>query len=291
MKFTLTLLSLFFYLSSSWISYFQKTKESLLWEISGNNLTHPSYLLGTMHIIPKKDFKYSPRLDSILNNCEEVIFEIDLNEMEDLSAIFEVMMQSFMIGTNLQSLVSIEEYALIKNYFSNKGFPMYVLDRLKPMFLYALAEGTSLEQSDNSTISYEMELFQKALAKNKKISGLESMAFQMSIFDSIPYKEQARMLIESIRLEDKQEDALQNLIHLYQKGAVEELYQLVAGEDEEITRIMIHQRNLNWVQLMEDKMKTSQGLYAVGAGHLGGPKGLIQLLLDKGYQVQPKLLQ
>lgn len=290
MKLTLTLLSLFFYVSSGWISSFQKTKESLLWEISGNNLTHPSYLLGTMHIIPKKDFKYSPRLDSILNNCDEVIFEIDLNEMEDLSVILEVMMQSFMIGTNLQSLVSTEEYALIKYYFSNKGFPMYVLDRLKPMFLYALAEGTSLEQSDNA-ISYEMELFQKALAKNKKISGLESMAFQMSIFDSIPYKEQARMLIETIQLEDKQQDALQNLIHLYHKGAVEELYQLVAGKDEEITRIMIHQRNLNWVQLMEDKMKISPGLYAVGAGHLGGPKGLIQLFLDKGYQVQPILLQ
>jgi uncharacterized protein YbaP (TraB family) len=95
------------------------------------------------------------------------------------------------------------------------------------------------------------------------------------------------MLIESIQLKETQPDALQNLINLYQKGAVEELYQLVSEENEKITRVMIHQRNSNWVKQMENKMKMQSGLYAVGAGHLGGPKGLIKLLLDKGYLVQP----
>lgn len=286
MKFTLTLLSLFFYWSTHWNSTFQVANQSLLWQINGNNLSSPSYLLGTMHLIPKKDFHYSSKLDSILNLSEEVIFEIDLNEMEDFNALLQVMMQSFMTGTTLQSLVTTEEYELIKNYFSNKGLPIYALDRLKPLFLYALAEGRSYDQSEDF-ISYEIELFQKALVKNKKTSGLETMVYQMSIFDSIPYLDQARMLVESIQLEDNQPNAHQNLIELYQKGAVEELYHLVAGEDENITRIMIHQRNLNWVIQMEEKMQMHSGLYAVGAGHLGGPKGLIQLLLDSGYQVQP----
>jgi uncharacterized protein YbaP (TraB family) len=206
--------------------------------------------------------------------------------MEDYNVLLEVMMQSFMTGTTLQSLVSNEEYELIKNFISDMGLPMYVLDRLKPMFLNALVEGSSLGQLENST-SVEMELYQRALAKNKRTGGLETMAFQMSIFDSIPYQDQARMLIESIQLKETQPDALQNLINLYQKGAVEELYQLVSEENEKITRIMIHQRNSNWVKQMENKMKMQSGLYAVGAGHLGGPKGLIKLLLDKGYLVQP----
>jgi uncharacterized protein YbaP (TraB family) len=286
MKLTLTFLSLFFFLSTCWISSAQVANQSLLWEISGNNLAKSSYLLGTIHLLPKKDFQYSSKLDSILSRIDEVIFEIDLNEMEDYNVLLEVMMQSFMTGTTLQSLVSNEEYELIKNFISDMGLPMYVLDRLKPMFLNALVEGSSLGQLENST-SVEMELYQRALAKNKRTGGLETMAFQMSIFDSIPYQDQARMLIESIQLKETQPDALQNLINLYQKGAVEELYQLVSEENEKITRIMIHQRNSNWVKQMENKMEMQSGLYAVGAGHLGGPKGLIKLLLDKGYLVQP----
>lgn len=285
MKSTLTLLSLFFYFSTSWISTAQVTNQSILWEISGKDLVKPSYLLGTMHLIPQKDFIYPPIIDSILNKSNEIIFEIDLREMEDMNALLEVMMKSFMQGTNLQSLVSLEEYELIKNYFSTQGLPMYVLDRLKPLFLHALAESNSLDQSE-TTISYELELYKKAISKNKIISGLETMAFQMSIFDSIPYRDQAKMLIKSIQLEENKVDALQNMIDLYKKGAIEELYQLVAEEDEKITEIMIHRRNLNWVGQMEEKMKNHIGLYAVGAGHLGGPKGLIQLLSAKGYQVQ-----
>ncbi|MGA1543395.1 MAG: TraB/GumN family protein [Saprospiraceae bacterium] len=286
MKLSLTLLSLFFISSNSWHTPLQVTQQSLLWEISGKDLPGSSFLLGTMHLIPKKDFKYSTKLDSILNISEEVIFEIDLNEMEDFNALLQVMMQSLMPDTNLQSLVSVEEYELIKNYFSNKGLPLYVLDRLKPMFLYVLAEGSSYNLQENA-VSYEMELYQKALVKNIKTSGLETMVFQMSIFDSIPYKDQAQMLIKSIQIAENQPNPLQDIIELYNKGAVEELYQLIAEEDEIITRIMIHQRNLNWIQKMREKMKINRGLYAVGAGHLGGPTGLIQLLENNGYQVRP----
>lgn len=286
MKLSLTLLSLFFISSNSWHTPLQVTQQSLLWEISGKDLPGSSFLLGTMHLIPKKDFKYSTKLDSILNISEEVIFEIDLNEMEDFNALLQVMMQSLMPDTNLQSLVSVEEYELIKNYFSNKGLPLYVLDRLKPMFLYVLAEGSSYNLQENA-VSYEMELYQKALVKNIKTSGLETMVFQMSIFDSIPYKDQAQMLIKSIQIAENQPNPLHDIIELYNKGAVEELYQLIAEEDEIITRIMIHQRNLNWIQKMREKMKINRGLYAVGAGHLGGPTGLIQLLENNGYQVRP----
>ncbi|MEY2949428.1 MAG: hypothetical protein RLZZ248_629 [Bacteroidota bacterium] len=286
MKLSLTLLSLFFISSNSWHTPLQVTQQSLLWEISRKDLPGSSFLLGTMHLIPKKDFKYSTKLDSILNISEEVIFEIDLNEMEDFNALLQVMMQSLMPDTNLQSLVSVEEYELIKNYFSNKGLPLYVLDRLKPMFLYVLAEGSSYNLQENA-VSYEMELYQKALVKNIKTSGLETMVFQMSIFDSIPYKDQAQMLIKSIQIAENQPNPLQDIIELYNKGAVEELYQLIAEEDEIITRIMIHQRNLNWIQKMREKMKINRGLYAVGAGHLGGPTGLIQLLENNGYQVRP----
>ena len=154
------------------------------------------------------------------------------------------------------------------------------------MFLYVLAEGSSYNLQENA-VSYELELFQKALVKNKKTSGLETMVYQMSIFDRIPYREQARMLIESIQITEIQPNSLQHIIELYNKGAVEELYQLIAQENTKITDIMIHQRNLSWVQKMEEKMKINSGLYAVGAGHLGGPKGLIQLLKDIGYQVRP----
>src|SRR5690606_34213006 len=176
--------------------------QALLWKIEGNGLPQPSYLFGTIHIIPREDFFYPDGLAEALAGSEKVVFEIDLNEMDDMSGMMNMLTGLMMKdGVTLSSLLSAGEYAEVSSYFEDLGLPMFLLSRVKPMFLSMLAQidmdPAALGGED--MLSYEMELHEQAQEAGKSVGGLETMAYQMSLFDSIPYKEQAVMLLDAIR--------------------------------------------------------------------------------------------
>lgn len=259
---------------------------SLLWEISGNGLKNKSYLFGTIHMIPSKDFYFSPKLDEAFGKSSKVVFEIDLKKMEDLTSILPVMMKSFMPDQKISDLVTDEEYQLIEKFFEDKGLPMVLLERVKPMFLYALLSGDMF----SDVTSYELQLWEKAQTQNKKTDGLETAEFQMSIFDSIPYPVQAKLLVQSIRDNQQVSKEYERMIELYKNEEIQKLYDLIIIETkdyETFNEIMVFQRNKNWIPKIEKMIAEESVFFAVGAGHLAGKDGVIQLLKNQGYTLKP----
>lgn len=181
-------------------------EKSLIWEIKGKGLNQTSFLYGTIHMIGKKDFFLTDGTKKSFDRSKQVAFEIDVEEMGDIMSLLPLLMQSFMKNdTTLQDLFSKEDYALVKAHFDEVGLPMMLLNRIKPMFLSALDPkammGNGGEKED--IVSYEMEFLEMAQNQKKPVEGLETAAFQMSMFDSIPYRAQAQMLLESIKSGDR----------------------------------------------------------------------------------------
>lgn len=264
----------------------QTLEPSLLWEISGKGLTHKSYLFGTIHMIPSKDFYLSPKLDEAFEKCSMVVFEIDLKKIEDLTSILPLMMKSFMPDQKISDLVTDEEYQLIEKFFEDKGLPMVLLERVKPMFLYALLSGDMFSEST----SYELQLWEKAQNQNKKTDGLESPEFQMSIFDSIPYPVQAKLLVQSIMDNQKTGKEYERMVELYKSEEIQKLYDLIVNETkdfESFNEIMVFQRNKDWIPKIEKMIAEESVFFAVGAGHLAGKEGVIHLLKNQGYTLKP----
>jgi hypothetical protein len=138
--------------------------------------------------------------------------------------------------------------------------------------------------------SYEMEFFDFAQEKEKETGGLETIEFQISVFDSIPYKAQAEMLVESIRAEEEQNDMFQQMIELYQSQDIEALYSAIGDEEigaGDYEDILVKNRNQRWMAGMREYMQEGPTFFAVGAGHLGGPYGVIRLLRKEGFVVTP----
>ncbi len=271
---------------------------SLLYRISGNGLEQPSWLFGTIHIIPDDDFFLTENTKQAFARAERVVFEIDMEEMMNFGAQLALMSKAMMDdGLTLRDLLDEEEYGLVEAHFEKMGLPLFLFERFKPMFLTVFAsadmEGGNPFGGRQGMVSYEMVLMDMARKAGKEIDGLETAEFQMSLFDSIPYAEQAKMLVESIRqaeADTAETSELEELYERYKQGDIEALQQSIASDEQGLgpyEELLLVRRNENWIPVMERIMREGSAFFAVGAGHLGGPKGVVSLLRQAGYVVEP----
>ncbi len=277
------------------ISVSSDLAKSLLWEISGKDLESPSFLYGTIHMIPKDDFFITPATQLAFDQVEQVTFEIDMDEMTDFSALFSLLGQLMMKdGKSIKDLVSAEDYTLIKEHFEALGLPFFLFDKVKPMILTTFASGDmGSDMSTGKIVSYEMEFNEMAKNKEFETLGLETMAFQMSMFDSIPYQAQADMLVETVKSEsqvDTTSSQFDEMVELYKAQDIQGMISYMSGEEgfESYEDFLLTLRNKNWIPIMEGMMQKKRTFFAVGAGHLAGENGVIKLLESRGYTLTPK---
>jgi len=270
---------------------------SLLWAISGNGLTDTSYLYGTIHLIGKDDFFLTDQTKTAFGKSQKVAFEINMEDMTDLSAQMGLMMKAFMTdGQTLSGLLEADKYKEVKDHFEKMGmndFMWQMMERIKPMFLSVFS---SMDMSGGGGLntgemmSYEMEFMEMAKSKEKTMGGLETAAYQMSMFDSIPYTAQAEMLYESIKAEDTGSDQLDEMVKLYKNQDIKGMMKMFAADEEGIGQyedLLLVGRNKNWIPVMQKMMGNQITFFAVGAGHLGGNNGVVNLLKAEGYTLTP----
>lgn len=268
-------------------------ESALLWEVKGEDESVLSYIFGTIHMIDKKDFFMPDELKQAINDVEQVAFEINMEEMNDLTKMMGLITKAYMNNdTTLQDLLTDNEYKTVESHFNKIGLPIMFLNRIKPMFLSAFASEDLMKiQTNPSEIkSYEMEIMQLAKLDDKTIGGLETAEYQMSLFDSIPYKIQAQMLMKSITSESTGENEFKEMVELYKSQDIEGMQAMMKEDEEGIGRyenLLLINRNVNWIPVIQEMMKKGPTLFAVGAGHLGGEMGILNLLRKEGFQLNP----
>jgi len=263
-------------------------ENTLLWEISGNHLSQPSYLFGTMHLLCAADAQLSDSLRLAIAKVKQVYFEIDLdNMMETLGALRYLNMNN---NTKLSDLLTEEEYERVKDYFKkNKTMlPLTMMERLKPYFITSLITESKFPCAEKDGM--EQVIMKEAKKDSKPINGLETVQFQAGVFDSIPYKRQAKDLlkmIDSAGVAGDSSDA--KLVEVYRKQDLNKMQEMTAEEEAmgEYLDLLLYNRNANWAKKMPPIMRDAPALFAVGAGHLGGEKGVINLLRKAGFTLRP----
>lgn len=288
-------------------SYAAKEK-ALMWRISGKKLKKPSYLFGTIHMIDKKDYFMPEYVKKAFDQSENVVFEINTDDMTDMSAMGNMMNMMFMDdGVTLKDLLSEEDYKRVKKSLNENPLMMMMgdmVDKIKPLFLSAMIDqgdmggdpfggGGGMMGMGGNVVSYEMEFTKMAKAAEKPISGLETVEFQMSMFDSISLEDQAKMLVQSLDADKSEgEDALSQMIALYKAQDIPGLHKMIheqSAGSADFEDKLLNMRNKNWIPLMAEQMPENVTFFAVGAGHLGGEEGVVSLLRKEGYIVVPVL--
>lgn len=279
---------LFFLLSFAGVyqSFGNDTEEkSLLWKISGNGLESPSYLFGTIHVICEDNFLMNGQIEAALKESHQLALEIDVSDPEMIAKIQMLSLNEGM--RNIKEDLNSEQIDAVNEYFTEKfGAGIDQFGILKPFVISSLLIQGSLPCS--SAVSYETFFSEAMKAENKTLIGLETIEFQMSIFDKIPQKFQLEEIVKSITEKDMTEQFIQ-LMNAYTNQDIEKMYGL--GMDsalfQEYADLILVERNKNWISKIEEMIKQAPTFVAVGAAHLPSETGVIQLLIDQGYTVEP----
>ncbi len=262
----------------------QKLENSTLWKIEGNGLEQASYLFGTIHITC--DATLEKDVLKALDQTTQVVLELD---MDDLSMQTEMMQGMYMKdGKTLKNFVSEEEYKVIDKLFNdNLGMSVKLMENMKPFFLSAMFFPKLL---DCPMQSFETEIMKVAKEQNEEIKGLETVEEQLKVFDDIPYAEQAKDIVRSANdnlAYDR--ETFKKMMVVYKNENISEMIKMI-NEDKN-SSISKHQdkllinRNKNWIPRIAELAKEEPTFFVVGAGHLAGDNGVINLLRKEGYTV------
>jgi uncharacterized protein YbaP (TraB family) len=273
----------FILICTSFVSYSQD--QALLYEISGKELRSPSYVFGTFHMLCESDFVLSDSIKSKLQHTEQLVLELDMDDPKMMGAMMAgIKMKN---GIILKDLYSKSDYDFMEKYFVDSlNLSLKSMAGFKPFLLYSLIIPQLL---DCPVVAFELELMKLAKIQNKEVFGLETFEFQMEIFDAIPYKKQAEYLLENIRDAKSSRKEMQNMFKMYLKRDISGLEKLISESDlmfKDFEDILLKKRNLEWISKIIDFSKKKSTFFAVGAGHLSGNNGILQLLKNEGYTIK-----
>jgi uncharacterized protein len=261
------------------------TDQSLLWEISGNGLKENSYLFGTIHMICPSDFLMDDRIKNAFEDADELIMELDMDDPEMMQKMQQSSLNPEM--KNIKSAFSESDANALNEFLTaNYGAGLDQLGILKPFMLMSMITVKQLpcEQIE----SYELFFTNLAKTQNKNVEGLESVEFQMGLFDEIPEEILLKEISKMVTTDDSIKE-FEQMVSAYTAEDIDKLYEVIAENEMmgNFNELMLDNRNRNWIPVMEKNMKGNQVFFAVGSGHLGGENGVINLLRNQGYQVKP----
>ncbi|MEP7107733.1 MAG: TraB/GumN family protein [Ferruginibacter sp.] len=260
---------------------------SLLWEVSGKGLKKSSYIFGTFHLMCKDDIKFSEQLKTAVLNSDLVYLEMDMDDPAIMLG--GLLMMNMKDGKKLQELYTADEYGKVASFFKDSlHMPIGLLQRTKPFFLAAMLYPKMMPCKTISGV--EEELMKLAKQQKKEIRGLETLEFQSSVFDSIPYEEQAKELLKSIDSLTSYQKYFDTMITVYKTQRLMEIEKLFKDTEfgmEDHQDLLLNDRNKNWVKQLNAILKNETVFVAVGAGHLVGNEGLINLMRKEGYTLKP----
>jgi uncharacterized protein YbaP (TraB family) len=242
-----------------------------------------------MHMICASDIVISDSLKSAISSADKVYLELDMDDMfQMLGAMSHMTMRD---DTTLADLLSPDDYKKVKTYFENKGglMPFSMMEKFKPL----LIESLIMEQSGEceNMVVMEQLIMEEAKESDKEIKGLETMDYQLGIFDKIPYKLQAQQLVKVVDNNDEtnDENEMKILTQAYRDQQLDKMDELTKMDPSihDFADLLLYDRNMNWAKKLEGLMAKNSLVVAVGAGHLPGERGVLNLLRKAGYKVEP----
>jgi len=280
------LVFIFFFTLCSMQSIAQRDKtNTLLWEISGNGLQQPSYLFGTIHMICKEDFLISEIVKQKFNSSKQVYLELDMDDPQ----LQVTMMQQMQLPDKetLKNKLGESDFKKLDSFLQKEmNMNLVMFDKFKPMMVMSILAQRLLPCAGME--SYDMNFAKMATEQKKELLGLEKVEDQLGVFDAIPDSLEIRSIMNMVNDFESHKKEFSRMSSIYKTQDLDALYQLMAESPEMMgsQELLLDRRNRNWIPVMESVMKNSTTFFAVGAGHLAGSQGVLELLRKQGYKVK-----
>lgn len=261
-----------------------KNGNSLLWKVEGEGIK-TSYLFGTIHMINEEFYHFSDNLQARVAKSDAIIMEV--GGMPNPVAAYQLM--ALDTGTVHSYFTSEQLIELLKFMDEKMGVKPQEFDlmygKMKP---FMLLQAITQDYFEPTAKSYDLTIMGIAGEKNIPLIGLETIEEQLGFFEEIPRSKMAEMIIESIRNHDDEKKETLKLMRLYSEQKVDKLLPLLQKQSPEFMEfedLFLYNRNRAWIPKLTQEMADKSCFVAVGAGHLFGENGVIDLLQKKGLTI------
>jgi hypothetical protein len=265
----------------------QNDGNSLLWKISGNGLEKSSYVYGTFHLLCPNDLDLSKKVTDALDRSEQLVLELDFDD----PTLMQTLQQNMMMpdGRTAEDYLNEEEYELLAGFFNDSlNLPFERIKGIKPFFLSSMTISHFL---GCQPASFEQTLTKAAQNKGMEVKGLETVEEQLSFIDNLSMEMKKKMLMENLKQYDKSKKMFREQVDYYLSENLEGLNSIIddymSSDYAQLREDLLVKRNKNWVPEIRKMIQEQPSMIAVGAGHLPGSDGLLELLRVAGYSVEP----
>ncbi|GAA0279224.1 TraB/GumN family protein [Alteraurantiacibacter aestuarii] len=252
-----------------------------LWSVSDEDTT--IYLFGTVHILPPQLEWMDARITAAFEASDELVTEVDMTEMQEAAQRTLVLAQ-LPEGQSLRGLMTDDDRAEYEAALTGMGLPVAALDGFEPWFatvnlglLPALRAGYNPESG--------VDLALTSMAGGKRTTGLETIEFQLGLFDSMPMDQQLTALDRAVEQMPNALETIDTMVGNWMSADTVALAEIINAEfsDPDAYDWFIGNRNRNWAQWIDDRLDQPGTVFiAVGAGHLAGRDSVQDLLAARG---------
>ena len=267
-------------------------EKSLLWKVSKD--TNSIYLLGSIHYLRKENYPLKNAVLDAFEASKRLVLEIDLNATSAENARRVTLEKAvYRDGTSLPQNIGEDTYQLAAQRAAQLGIDMRLLNPMKAWFAALTLIAIKLQAIGlDPNLGVDRYLATEAKRRGKPTSGLETLEFQIGLLDQLSKKDQELMLRETVGELDLLDQNLNDIVRSWIDGDDALLAKLLlAGmmEYPEVHQKIIVERNRRWLPEIEKLLQQGNGaMVVVGAAHLVGQDGVIEMLRAKGYSVEQK---
>ncbi len=272
--------------------------KGIFWKVERAG-SEPSYLLGTMHVTDPRVVLTPEEAWTPFDNADTVALELENMEQPEIARIMlsRPDLSMFTDSTSVTSLLNSEETNRLEIALKKQGIPLLAVSKMKPWILLMHISFPACEKRRAAAglVPLDLSLIRIALDLDKMVVGLETVVEQMESMNSVDSAPLLRTVLQQLEADDKLNDMFATMTDMYLDGDVGMFMPLsyhVLGTTEaedagyaDFMKKMIVDRNIRMAERAAPLLKTGNAFIAVGALHLIGEQGLVELFRKQGYTV------
>ncbi len=264
---------------------------SLIYKIQSD--TNTVYLMGSIHALAEEYYPLTRSFSYAYYNSQKVIFEIDPDILfSRKNMIKREKFSTLKDGETLKSVLSHKAYTILKKHLKSINLDMNEVNKYKPWALLLSIGTKSLSTLEfRSDLGVDNHFFRLAKDAGKPTGGLETSEDQWNVFDKLTFKEQSKLIIDAYTSKSPEEETKEflTLVKNWHQGNLAGLERDTEKGQKypKLHKRLLEDRNRNWIPQIEEFLKEDKNiLVIVGAAHLAGEYGLLNLLTEKGYELE-----
>lgn len=290
-------LFLFFLLVTSAPLLAQQNEEtapakSCLWEVQ--NASARVFLLGSLHVLKPSAYPLAPEINRAYAASQRLVFETDLGAMMEPAILAKMMeLGVYPQGQDLFQNISGATRKSLQKKLQDLGLPPSQFSRFRPWFLAVTLTTLELQRLGfNPLYGIDLHFYTQAKDDQKELDYLESVDYQLNLLAKMNTRDQTSFLTQTLKDLEVSAQLADEMMAAWQNGKADDLHNLLFQSFEDHPGIedrLLTRRNKEWLPKIEKMLKTPETtMVIVGAGHLIGPEGIVELLRRKGYEVKQK---